>query len=415
MDYMTNFAAILKSTKSMKRMLTAFALLVFAAESVFAQNISVRAGQSTLLYDDRYFPGLFADKTPTVPSLNVKFGWEDHSSSPYASICRHPEYGIALDIECLGDAAPAASSQGMGNIYGLYGYFDRDYVKTRSFSLGYSAGLGVGIYASKFRDPVLNPWNWMISLPINGFATLGIDASYIINDMYSVGASAYFNHCSNGALNFQNKGYNGYGVGLTFSRRDPSYRSVSRPSFFPGRRGRIGAHDRFRPHFQFDLQASGGIMAVEKYFDRTEYIEGVGRNIYKFKYSFNADCLYKYTRTCASGIGLDLFVTPFSGVIAENEMMLAEAKGNPGTVSYEPVSYGISLLHEFCYRTLTTTVGVGRYIKDNDGLAQNKILYQFVNVKYHFPQFNDIYCGVLLKAHKFKAAESVQFSIGKRF
>lgn len=412
---MTNFAAILKSIKSMKRLLTAFALLVFAAESVFAQNISVRAGQSTLLYDDRYFPGLFADKTPTVPSLNVKFGWEDHSSSPYASICRHPEYGIALDIECLGDAAPAASSQGMGNIYGLYGYFDRDYVKTRSFSLGYSAGLGVGIYASKFRDPVLNPWNWMISLPINGFATLGIDASYIINDMYSVGASAYFNHCSNGALNFQNKGYNGYGVGLTFSRRDPSYRSASRPSFFPGRRGRIGAHDRFRPHFQFDLQASGGIMAVEKYFDRTEYIEGVGRNIYKFKYSFNADCLYKYTRTCASGIGLDLFVTPFSGVIAENEMMLAEAKGNPETVSYEPVSYGISLLHEFCYRTLTTTVGVGRYIKDNDGLAQNKILYQFVNVKYHFPQFNDIYCGVLLKAHKFKAAESVQFSIGKRF
>lgn len=394
-------------------------LLFFSVISSSAQNVTFRAGSSTLLYDGRYFPQLFESKTPTFPSLNVKVGWEDHSASPYAKICKHPEYGIAFDVECLGDATPAASSQGMGNIYGIYGYFDRSYVKTRTFSLGYSAGLGVGIYASKFRDPVLNPGNWMISLPLNGFATLGIDASYIIDNMYEIGASAYFNHCSNGAVNFQNKGYNGYGVGLTFSKRDPSYRRFDYRENIHARlhdryRG-VRPRDRFHKHFQFDLQASCGIMAVEKYFDRTELITGVGGNIYEFKYSFNADCLYKYSRTCASGIGVDLFVTPFCDVIAENEMMIAEFNGEPKEVAYEPVSYGISALHEFCYRNLTTTVGVGRYIHDNDGLAQNKILYQFVNVKYHFPQMADFYCGVLLKAHKFKAAESVQISVGKRF
>lgn len=60
-------------------------------------------------------------------------------------------------------------------------------------------------------------------------------------------------------------------------------------------------------------------------------------------------------------------------------------------------------------------VGVGRYLYDNDGLARNKILYQLVNMKYHFPQFNDLYVGMVLKAHKFMAAECVQYCVGIRF
>ena len=106
------------------------------------------------------------------------------------------------------------------------------------------------------------------------------------------------------------------------------------------------------------------------------------------------------------GTGVDLVVTPFCDQIAEHD-----GRGE----AYDPVSYGISILHELSYRNFSTMVGLGRYLHHHDGLARNKILYQLVTVKYYFPQLADMYTGIVLKAHKFKAAESIQVCIGKRF
>ena len=389
-----------------KFILAMLAAFTAAGISAYAQNISFRAGSATLLYDGRYYPGLFAEKTPTFPSLNLKIGWEDHSGSAFSEICKYPEYGIAFDVECLGDALPAVGSvsQGMSNVYSAYGYFERSYFKTDRFSFGYTAGLGVGIVPTKLYDNVLNPSQIMMSIPVNGFATLGINAEYNLNDKYDIGLSAYFNHSSNGAVNFQNKGYNGYGVGLSVSKTDARYTAARRAE--RSRATKPSYDDGFRPHFQFDLQASGGVMAIEAVYDHTFAETGLGGNVRKPKYSVMADCMYKYSRVCASGLGFDLFMTPFCDIIAEND-----GKG----IAYEPLSYGISARHEFTYNNLRTMVGVGRYLHDNDGLAQNKILYQFVNVKYAFPQLDNAYVGVILKAHKFKAAESVQICLGKSF
>ena len=101
-----------------------------------------------------------------------------------------------------------------------------------------------------------------------------------------------------------------------------------------------------------------------------------------------------------------MFVTPFCDEIAKHD-----GRGE----TYDPVSYGISILHELSYRNFSTMVGLGRYLHHNDGLARNKILYQLVTVKYYFPDMADMYTGIVLKAHKFKAAESIQVCVGKRF
>lgn len=83
------FAAILKEKKEMKRILTIAALLLLAGAGTFAQNISVRAGHSKMLYDGRYFPALYGENvSPITPSFNLKFGWQDYSDSPYAKIGR---------------------------------------------------------------------------------------------------------------------------------------------------------------------------------------------------------------------------------------------------------------------------------------------------------------------------------------
>ncbi len=60
-------------------------------------------------------------------------------------------------------------------------------------------------------------------------------------------------------------------------------------------------------------------------------------------------------------------------------------------------------------------VGLGRYLHHNDGLEQIQVLYQLVTVKYYFPKVADMYLGLVLKAHRFRAAESIQFCVGKRF
>ena len=118
------------------------------------------------------------------------------------------------------------------------------------------------------------------------------------------------------------------------------------------------------------------------------------------------NALYQYCRTQSSGLGFDLFVTPFCDEIAAN---------NGRGESYDPISVGISVLHEFSYRNFATMVGVGRYLYHNDGIARGKILYQLVSMKYTFPELANMYAGIVLKAHKFMAAESIQFCIGKRF
>jgi len=58
---------------------------------------------------------------------------------------------------------------------------------------------------------------------------------------------------------------------------------------------------------------------------------------------------------------------------------------------------------------------MGKYLYHNDGLEVGETLYQQVLVKYYFPQLADFYLGAVLKAHRFKAAESIQLCIGKRF
>ena len=58
------------------------------------------AGESKTLYDSRYYPALFGEGVaPTFHTFDVKLGWTDYSSSPYAAICKHPERGIGFQID----------------------------------------------------------------------------------------------------------------------------------------------------------------------------------------------------------------------------------------------------------------------------------------------------------------------------
>ncbi|MBP5504532.1 MAG: acyloxyacyl hydrolase [Bacteroidales bacterium] len=393
----------------MMRLRLCIVCLLFWALSApaVAQNITFKAGASKLLYDKRYYHAIFGEGVaPVIPSVGVNLGWRDYSDSPYAFICNHPEYGIALQFDGLADAV-SVDGPGLGNVYCLYGYFDRAFVQTKRVRMGYYGGFGFANCFSKLYDPVTNPKNLIFSTMLNSRIKFGLQAQYQFSNRYFAGIGFYFNHSSNGAVNFPNRGYNAYELTLSLGMRDKE--ELAKP--LPERRD-----DGFRRKFQFDVQVSAGVMSNEEYFDYREKSGLGGDNMYFPKYSFDADVLYKYCRTHATGIGFDLFVTPFCSEIAKYLYMYRRLDNPEATEEhFEPVSFGISIVHEMCYRNLTVTAGVGRYLYDNDGLARNKILYQLVNIKYHFPDFADTYAGIVLKAHKFMAAESIQLCIGKRF
>ena len=131
------------------RAILLFTVLIVSSGICAAQNIAVKAGTTKLLYDQRYYPAIYGEGVaPIIPTVGLKIGWRDFSDSPYAFICNHPEWGIAFQMDGLGDAE-AIDGPGLGNIYCLYGYFDRLLLQTSRFSLGYSAGFGLGCCFSK--------------------------------------------------------------------------------------------------------------------------------------------------------------------------------------------------------------------------------------------------------------------------
>ena len=372
-------------------------LLAVTAGRVSAQNVSVYAGASKTLYDGRFYPDLFGEKVaPVFPTFDVKLGWADNSSSPFASICKHPEVGIGFQFDGLA-GIKAVNGPGMGNIYSLYGYFDRPFLTVGGFSLGYSGEFGLGFVFSRLYNPDTNPWNVMISSPVNAHISLGLQAQYALSRRFDVGIGLFFNHHSNGAVTFPNYGLNAFELAMRVGMKSP--RSVEKQPLEP-------EDDGFKRRFQFAVQFSGGIMSNEASQLKTLEEKGTWENDRYFKYSFQVNAFYRYARTQASGLGFDLYVTPFCDKIAESD-----GQG----LKYDPVSCGISVLHEMSYRDFSLMVGLGRYLHHNDGLEQAQVLYQMVTLKYYFPKAADIYLGIVLKAHRFRAAESIQFCLGKRF
>ena len=383
----------MKATQSILCLL----LLAGFAGSVAAQDFSIYAGQSKTLYDSRYYPALFGEGVaPSFPTFDVRLGWTDCTTSPFASILQHPEMGVGFQLDNLAGIT-AANGPGMGNIYSLYGYFDRPLLVLGGFRFGYSGEFGLGFMFRNRYDPVKNPWNVVISTPVNAHISLGLLAQYAISPHFDAGIGFFFNHHSNGAVTFPNYGLNAFELALRVGMKSPRTEADLH---------RTPEDDGFKRRFQFGVQMSSGIMSNEANYWRSIEEEGVWVNDRYFKYSFEVNALYQYCRTHATGLGFDLFVTPFCDKIAEHD-----GRGE----TYQPLSYGISLLHEMSYRHFSTMVGLGRYLYHHDGLARNKILYQMVTVKYYFPQAADLYTGLILKAHKFKAAESIQVCIGKRF
>ncbi len=367
--------------------------LMVASLAASAQNITFRGGVGTTLYDKKYYPDLYGEGiSPVFPSFSARIGWQDYSSSPVAKMCHHPEIGINFQVDAM-STFKTAKSPGIGNIYSLHGYFDRAVVVAGPFSLGYTIGFGLGMSFSNLFSS--NPANRLLSSPVSGRFSLGITSKVFVSKRFFIGLAASFNHTSNGAIHFPNRGVNAFEFSLLAGMKTRPVETEPEPE-----------DDGFRRKFNFDLIVSGGVISNEAYYHYRMDKDGVWDNMHRSKWTVSASATYQYARMHSSGIGVDMFITPFC-----NEIAPYDGSG----AKYTPVSVGISIVHEARYRNLALMLGLGKYLYDNDGIHNGYSFYQLVNIRYHLPKLWGTFVGVTLKAHKFKAAESLQLCLGKRF
>lgn len=126
-----------------------------------------------------------------------------------------------------------ANPKTLGNSYNLI-FFAEPYLSFKR-RLFYSLRTGIGAtYLNQVYDEVTNPNNTFYSSPLSFLIFLNFNFNYKITDYYTVIASGYYNHISNGGRQHPNKGINfpTFGMGLSYTPHpvslEPKARLISK-------------------------------------------------------------------------------------------------------------------------------------------------------------------------------------------
>lgn len=205
-----------------------------------------------------------------------------------------------------GQLQPVDFDTKLGNTVSLYLKFSRPLIRTSRFEVGYSLASGLGYSHHKYNKDT-DPDNEFIGSRWLIYFATSIYASWRFADDWALKGAVDFYHHSNGALNRPNKGSNTLG---------PSFGVVYMPYY----EHILNCNENFikppfKKYFYLNFTAGiGGKVLHENWqltqFNTAPYSQGyrTGRFHFYTAYSFQADCMYRYARRWASGLGADLFM-----------------------------------------------------------------------------------------------------------
>ena len=107
-----------------------------------------------------------------------------------------------------------------------------------------------------------------------------------------------------------------------------------------------------------------------------------------------------------------------AGRVYKGNLMPSQLSATETVDAYGPNSTftcGLSLVQQFHYGNFTVFGHLGVYLYKRFGLhEQEGLLYQRVGMKYTFPQLANVFVSIDCKAHRFKNAAMLEFTVGKR-
>jgi len=335
------------------------------------------------------------------PTFDIRVGYHTtpENASEYAARYGFPTFGIGFSWRGLNklDFKPNAE---LGNIPTLYGFWEGDFVRTRHFSLGYDASLGLA-YTPSVYDPQTNPNNLAFGSHLVLAITPGILLKVRPTDHLELGATARLVHMSTGRLAMPNRGLNAPEVAL-YARYSASAPHVGKSAKTP-----------FQRHMVYDVSLGMGLHRCQM---QWHYFT---RNLNQEIKTWANACLstsasYRYSAIMSSGLGLDFFLDQkeFLEKVKEAEMVFYREE-HPENAVYDPFACGISAVHHFYYGNLQLWGQVGMYLYKKKGLYEERgVSYQRVGAKYVFPKMGNMYVGAACRIRDIAYAVCMEFTVG---
>ena len=362
-------------------------------------NVTASGGAGYMLRE----PGRF-DKLARsffYPTADLRIGYYTSSDDPssYASLCGFPNIGIGVNWKGVSHFDWVGKSH-LSDLVSLYGFFERDFIRTRKFSFGYDFSLGVA-FNSAVYDKDNNPENVIFSSAVLAYLAPGLHLSFRPTPHLQLGLAGVLTHMSTGRLAYPNSGFNGLDVvaSARYAMAEPRVRErehLEKPAF--------------PKHMLYEVFAGYGAHRCAQEFEAT------GKTTPWPTYTFGASACYQYIPTLSSGLCMDFFYFPksFLQCVAGSERIL-HPQLHPEEYDYRPLSMGISAVQQLHYGNFTAWFQVGVYLYKHLGVAeQDGVLYQRIGGKFVFPKLANAYVGFSCKSHHFSRAASLDFILGVR-
>jgi len=323
-------------------------------------------------------------------ALNISYGVQTDGSKEWHHIFNFPYYGVSFYN------ANFFNVDELGTPTALYGFMGFPFKRNKRSMWGYELGFGL-TYNWEPYHAYDNPFN----VAIGSHRTVYVDANmfykYQLSPRWDIRGSFGFTHFSNGGTKKPNSGIN-----LLSPSIEISYNFKDSPILMRRPQPRYGQH--------YELAMHLGLGALNVLYDNPNDEFGTADVMHSY-YNLSAALLKQTTWKNKFGFGIDLTYDESANVTVVNP-----EHGEPDVIFadafYERMMLGLYGTYEYTIDRLSVAsyFGVLALRKKSDN--SNPFLYQKFGIKYHFK--NDMYAGLLVRAHNFSVAEVIEWTIGYR-
>lgn len=323
-------------------------------------------------------------------ALSFSYGVQTAGQKEWHHVLNFPYYGISFYN------ADFFNSTELGYPTALFGFMGFPLKRAGRSTYGYELGFGL-TYNWKAYDPYRNPFN----VAIGSHRTVYIDASlfysYDLTKRWQLKTGLSFTHFSNGATKKPNSGMN-----LVSPFIEVNYSLRDRPVLIRE------PQPKYEQTYELALQVgTGKKQEIYRNPDDDEL-----KTIGNFSViNVSGAVLKQATWKNKFGAGVDLtYDTQGNVKIDYDEEGLPIVIKSQGAI--DRMKMGIFGTYEFCIDRLSIASYLGVYALRKSYDSEPPLFYEKFGLKYHFK--NDVYIGLLVRAHKFTVADVIEWNVGYR-
>ncbi len=329
------------------------------------------------------------EKINFFQSFAINYTLQTDGSKDWQHIYNFPHYGFGFYT------ADFFNTEELGYPNAIYGFLGLPLKRWTKGEFGYKLGFGL-TYNWKPYDGYDNPFN----IAIGSYRTVYIDAglyyNYHLNKRWDLAGGVGYTHFSNGGTRKPNSGLN-----LLAPYIELKYNFKDRPRLI---KKIVEPYDKHK-ELSMNISFSARQKSVDKEVEDKRFNEVVYGVV-----NISAAYLHQVSWRNKFGGGIDW--TFDESIDAKLRLNNDEVEIISPAKLGEKMKFGIYGTYEFTIDRLSIVSCLGYTLLRKKYDEMGPDLYQKFGIKYHFK--NDLYAGVLVRAHSFSVADFIEWNIGYR-